>query len=376
MKISSKKFILFIILNFISYFLFSCTNSSTATPPTTPASADYTKIAPSCFVANSALPVMNLNFGFSGATWNDLHVMKVGNEWIMYASSSIDFDFTTIGVQIYRLVSSDGLNFTLSPSTPVFTRSSNPAAWDRGGVETASVVYFNNQYHLFYTGYSNINSHTDSSMYRIGHATSTDGITWTHPTSPLLSPIGPSTPPYTPYAFNQFIVAEPAAVVVGSKIHLYFAASGIDSTLLAPLFSIGVITSTDGTTWSSPQQVLRPIQPQYNPNSYGGYSTPAAIYLGGQVHLFYDVALNPFRQTLLRHAKSTDGLTGFQEDSSVIFDNTAFTWTQSEIRAPSAVIVGTQLYLWFAGNNTPTCSPPSTCTPTYPYGIGLASCQL
>jgi len=286
----------------------------------------------------------------------------------------VNFDFTTIGVQIYRLISDDGLNFTLSPTTPVFTRSSS-AAWDHGGVETPSVVYFNGTYYMFYTGYSTIAAHTDPLQYRIGYATSSDGISWTRQTTPLLSPIGPTSAPYTPYAFNQFIVAEPGAVVVGSKIYLYFAASGIDSTLLATMFSIGVITTSDGTNWTSPQQVLRPLQPQYPPASYSGYSTPAAIYLGGKVHLFYDVALNPFKQALLRHASSADGI-NFQDDTNIIHDQSLFNWTQSEIRAPSPVMVGNDLYLWYAGNNTPTCSPPSSCTPTYPYGIGLSICPL
>jgi hypothetical protein len=284
----------------------------------------------------------------------------------MYASSTDNFDFSIKGVEIYRLVSQDGINFQLSPSSPVFKRSPTPGDWDHGGVETASVVQFRGKYYLFYTAYATLGQHTDSTAFRIGRATSDDGINWVRGTTgPLVAPVGPPGVA-TPYSFNQWVVAEPGAVVVGDQIQLYFAAQGIDP-VRGGLFTIGMIRSSDGSTWSAPQRVLTPIESEYPTPAWAGYSTPAPVYMNGQVHLFFDVAsAGPFRQKKIRHAQSPDGLSNWTQDSAPIFSYTDFDWTQEEIRAPSAALDGTTLRLWFAGHTNVIDK----------YGIGLATCEL
>jgi sucrose-6-phosphate hydrolase SacC (GH32 family) len=278
----------------------------------------------------------------------------------MYATSDNNFDFN---IGIYRLVSSDGLSWALSQTTPVL-QAGAPGSWDQRAVETPSVLYFNGKYHMFYTGYPV--ALTDPYSYKIGHAISLDGITWTKDASYIVAPNDPAntTPNLT---FNQWIAAEPAAVVFNNKIYLYFSAIGANAALGTAVQVIGLTTSSDGVNWTTPQSVLTPDQTQYPVASWLGYSTPTAAVLNGQMHLFFDVVQNvtPTKQRRLHHAISGDGITGWTQDSSPIYSNSSFIWTGDEIRAPSVLLDGTSLYMWFAG---------STATPTL--SIGQAKCAL
>ena len=204
---------------------------------------------------------------------------------------------------------------------------------------------------------------SDGLSYKIGHATSADGITWVRDSSYIVAPNDPkhTMPNLT---FNQWISAEPAAVVFQNKIFLYFSAVGKNSILGTTLQVIG-LTTWDGTTWSAPQSVLEPDQTLYPRTTWLGYSTPMAVVLNGQMHLFFDVAQEtPWKQLRIHHASSADGITGWTHDGSAIFSQSDFTWTSNEIRSPSALLDGTSLFLWFAGDDAATL------------GIGVSKCPL
>jgi len=68
------------------------------------------------------------------------------------------------------------------------------------------------------------------------------------------------------------------------------------------------------------------------------------------MHLFYDVAEDPFVQTKIHHAVSDDGISNFVQDNQEIFDRNMFAITSSEINGPSPLLDGTQLKLYFAGS--------------------------
>jgi predicted GH43/DUF377 family glycosyl hydrolase len=341
--------------------LFNNCSAPTAATSSTPAPAatpNLSKLTPSCFHASSSTPVLTGSSLLTGADWNDPSVLKVGNQYVMYASSDKSFDFN---ISIYRLTSSDGATWALSPSTPVLQANPTGGAWDHRAVETPSVVFFNNQYHMFYTGYPV--TYTDSTTYKIGHAVSSDGITFTKDASFILAPTNPSGAPNLD--FNQFIVAEPGAVVFQNKIYLYFAAEGANAGVATTLQVIGLSTSSDGTTWSTPQSVLEPDQSIYPRATWLGYSTPQPVVINNQVHLFYDVIqASPWKQIRVHHASSANGVSGWTQDSAAIYSKSDFTWTSSEIAAPAPLIDGTNLLLWFAGNNGTAL------------GIGLSQCSL
>lgn len=254
------------------------------------------------------------------------------------------------------------MSWSLSPSTPVLQANPAGGTWDHRAVETPSVVYFNGQYHMFYTGYPT--THTDSYSYKIGHATSSDGVTWIKDASYIIAPNDPynGTPNLT---FNQWVSAEPAAVVFHNKIYLYFSAVGANVSVGTTLQVIGLTTSIDGATWTAPQSVLEPIESIYPRATWIGYSTPSVIVMNNQVHLYFDVVqAAPWKQLKIHHAASDDGVSGWAQDSVSIFSNTSFSWTSNEIRAPAMLLDGVNLMMWFAGDNGSVL------------GIGQANCVL
>jgi len=325
------------------------------------------QVTPGCFTGGQT-PQLDLFGPDPDWTWNDPHLLKVGGQYRMYASATDNF---VPPVLIYRLVSGNGSSWTRNPATPVLTESGG-GEWDAHSAETPAVVIYGGQYHLFYTGYTN---QADTATYAIGHATSPDGITFTKdPANPIAAPTGNPFPTYA--EFDQFIVAEPAPVVVGGKLRLYFTALGVDLDLANTLQTIGMI-EFDGTSWSAPVQVLKPDQAVYPRTAdWLGYSTPNATVLGGEVHLFVDVAHQPdggaWTQRALHHARSANGLTGWIQDGAPIFVREDFAWTARGIRSPAPLLDGTKLRLYFAGDSL-TVLPPQ---PGENFGIGMATCNL
>ncbi len=325
--------------------------------------ANANKITPECFQGGTT-PELQIGSGFANADWNDPHVLKVGGEYWMYASSNLGFPVPPSPVQIYRFTSTDATNWTLSPATPVL--SVTAAQWDEGGNETPGVAFFNGMYHMFWTGYPDAWPNHDSLNFRIGHATSPDGITWTKDASFLLGPSGIAG------NFDEFIVAEPGPVVFNNTLNLYFTAVGVDAALATTLQVVGVITSTDGVTWSAPTLILKPDQMVYpRAANWIGYSTPNAVVFEGEVHLFVDVANDhgddTWTQEALHHASSADGLTNWTQDATPIRRLTDFFWTQREIRSPAALLDGTSLRLYFAGDDLLS---------TGEWGIGQMTCSV
>ncbi len=284
--------------------------------------------------------IIKSNDFFSGSNWNDPHVLYDGNQFVMYASASKNFDGN---VKIYRLISEDGLSWELSPANAVLEKSMS--GWDSHSVETPAVIQYGGQYHMFYTGYSG--SFEETQYYKIGHATSVDGISWKKDSSFLLEPTDPLGAPNLD--FNQFVVGEPGPVVFDGKIYLYFTALGANSSVSTTWQVIG-LTTYDGSTWSAPQPVLEPDLNLYPRLSFFGYSTPNAIALDGKVHLYYDVVADPWKQVKLHHAVSDDGKSGWIQDTSSILNKEDFNWTQEEIRAPSILEQDGKKYLYFAGH--------------------------
>lgn len=349
---------------FYLLLVFGCSGQETATE--SERSPDFANLSPDCFVADASSPIIERGDLFAGSTWNDPHVLKAGNTFVMYASSDVNFDGN---IKIYRLISTDGKNFSLSPTSPVFEKSSGVTDWDRKSVETPAVVLFKGTYYLFYTGYPV--TQTDPTSYQIGYATSSDGISWTRQAT-RFAPTDPSGG--VNMDFNQYIVAEPAPVIFNDQIYLYFTALGADAGVGTTLQTIGLVTSPDGVNWSSPQRVLRPDQSLYPRGSnWKGYSTPHAIFVNNQVQLYFTVVNDSSgdRQVKLHRAVSSDGMSGWIHDSEEIFDRSEFNpWADRDLRSPSLLLSGTTLNFWFAGNGD------TSNFPNVDMGIGLARCEL
>lgn len=307
---------------------------------------------------------------FAESTWNDPQVLKQPDgSYVMYASASVSFTNPII-VRVYRLTSPDARNWTLNPMTPVLEASGTMES-----VETPSVVLFKGKYHLFVTTYTD---QLDVTTYHIAQATSDDGVNFTLANAALVAPTGDA------YDFNGIIVGEPGAVVVGDELFLYFTSVGVDSTTMQSHQVIGLVTSGDGVTFSTPEVALRP-DPALYPRGDGwiGFSTPFAAVIDGKVQLFTDVANDKhddahdadWLQVALQLSVSEDGKSNFTQYPDPIFQRSDFSWTGREIRSVAVLEDTDRVRMWFAGDEIVSrdASGNLMFTPNV-WGIGYAEC--
>jgi hypothetical protein len=345
--------------------------ASDAASDAAPLGPDPSKLTPSCFTGGTT-PQLDLSGPYANWTWNDPHVVKSGSEYWMYASATDTFQFP---VRLYRLTSTDGATWSDGTTPSPILDVGATDTWDAGGVETPAVVQFNGAYHLFYTGYRYPVGDPSYAVtdFRIGHATSADGVAFTRAgTEPIVAPSG--TDADASNDWYAFVVGEPGPVVVGNTLYLYFTAVGANATLGTSLQVIGMVSTTDGETWTAPQLVLEPDQAQYpRTDGWVGFSTPNAIALADGVHLFVDVARQPmdedWKQIRLHHARSADGRTSWTQDATAIRSAGDFAWAVDEIRSPDALLDGDQLRLYFAGHELDGIQPEH-------FAVGMLTCDL
>lgn len=326
-------------------------------------------VTPGCF-SGGVSPQLDLNGPKANWAWNDPHVLKVGGAYWMYASAVDSFQFP---VRLYRLVSTDGATWTLDPPTPVLADAPS-GRWDSGGMETPAVAYFGGKYHLFYTSYTVAVGQPghDPLTYRFGHAVSDDGITFTRVgTTPTVEASGADAGATDEWF--RYLVAEPAPVVRGNELSVYFTAVGIDAQLATTLQVIGVVRTRDGVTWSAPELALKPDQTLYpRGQDWLGYSTPNAAVIDGEMHLFFDVAHQPsggaWRQLRVHHARSADGKTGWVHDATPILSAPFSDWAVEEVRSPHALVDGNDVRLYFAGHTLADGGGVSR------FGVGMMTC--
>lgn len=298
-------------------------------------------------------PILKYGEGFADAAWNDPTVLKENGQYIMYISAANGITGTD-HVKIYRLLSADGYSWTLSPSTPLVQPS--PGTYYEGGTETPSVVYFNNQYHMYLTVYP-VNVAED---FAIGHATSSDGITWQMDANPILESDGSST-------WMGSIVGEPGAVVYHDSIYLFFTAAGVHNSY--PIQCIGLIRSADGTTFGSALMTATLPQDVYpTASNWWGLSTPSAMAVNDTLYLFTDVAKTidgTWTQAALHQFKSYGNPNKWYHDSEPIHTMADFDWTNgnylSELRSITPLMDDNgRLRIWYAGNHLADVSGTDT----------------
>jgi hypothetical protein len=308
------------------------------------------------FQAYSPEPIIRYADGFANASWNDPTILKQDGQYIMYITSASGFVLSNENtVKVYRQVSPDGYNWTLSPTTPVL--EAEPKTYYAGGTETPSVVIKNGVYHMYLTCYPPGN-HSDE--FVIGHAVSDNGIDWTMDQQPVLESDGSET------LYGE-LVGEPGAILFNDSIYVFFTAGGIIGGI--PSQSIGLIKSADGTNFNTPEvAVTMPTSIYPVEENYWGLSTPSALAINDSIYVFTDVAqiINGNWTQVALHQFKTIGNSGvWYHDDAPIHTKADFDWTNgeylSEIRSITPFLEDDGLLrIWYAGNRLADVSGSDT----------------
>jgi hypothetical protein len=291
----------------------------------------------------TAAPIIKAGDLRSQGLWNDPCVLKEGGQYILYMTTSVNKPFEP-PVLPFRAVSTDGISWQLAPPTPLMTASGTSFK----SIETPSVIKFAGRYHLYFTG---VMADTSGPPMSVGHAQSDDGLNWTVTPDPVIKATG------NPNDWNGYLVGEPGAIVRGNEVFVYFSAVGARQSGKPPQRqTIGLARSPDGVNFSPPVIVLEQSSLYSAAQGFAGYSAPSAFEYQGKIHLLYDVVLfrsgaePEWQQVALHHAAAADGVRGFAQDDKPLLTRDDFAWTSGEILAPTALVDGNNLKMWFAGH--------------------------
>ncbi|MEK9179191.1 MAG: alpha/beta fold hydrolase, partial [Patescibacteria group bacterium] len=159
-------------------------------------------------------------------------------------------------IEIYRAISTDGITWQRNPETPVISKGTG-SDFDRASASAPFVLKDGSVYKMWYSGH-------DTSAWRVGYATSPDGISWTK------------------YAQNPVLqyADSPDVQKTDSGYDMYFHQTGPCSSN-----QIYKLSSTDGINWGDENSKETIICPT---NWYESRAlAPSVISVNGQTRLYY-----------------------------------------------------------------------------------------
>ena len=164
---------------------------------------------------------------------------------------------------------SSGWTWTKYGSNPVLSTGST-GAWDSAHVMDPWVLKVGNILHMYYVGASTYGG------YQIGHATSTDGTSWTKDSNnPVLT-----IDPFIPWEGDK--LREPCVIYQNGMYIMYYTSySGSTGQ------RIGVAYSTDGNNWS--RDIRNPVLDRGNGTEWDnrGVQTGSVYVEGASRYLFF-----------------------------------------------------------------------------------------
>ncbi|MBR0670939.1 glycoside hydrolase family protein [Neoroseomonas soli] len=166
---------------------------------------------------------------------------------------------------------------------PICAQPGDPSSCRMGGVLEPSVLHdaAAGLYRMWYVG---LGEPSDSfRSFRIGHATSPDGVTWTRRASPVLA-LGPRGSWDEMWTSHVNVVADP-----GGGYHMFYFGSApgdYRDGIEMQRGSIGHAYSADGITWerNPANPILAPRANQVDAWTLGG---PTAVVESGRIRLWY-----------------------------------------------------------------------------------------
>jgi predicted GH43/DUF377 family glycosyl hydrolase len=151
--------------------------------------------------------------------------------------------------QIGYATSSDGINWDKHLSNPVVGPGTS-GTWEDQWVDSPDVLLIDGVYHMWYSG-------SDGTTTRIGHAISSNGITWEKDT---LNPVLEDGATWVAVGVYQ-----PSVLFDGTRYHMWYSGGGVF------LSSIGYAKSFDGRNWKKEPTLVQGSNPVLEPGPSGSW---------------------------------------------------------------------------------------------------------
>ena len=269
-----------------------------------------------------------LHVGPAG-TWDEVEVSFAsalfdGTEYrIWYVGTDAD-SRSRIGYA----TSPDGIAWTKYAGNPVLPVGPE-GAWDHAKVSHPSVLFDGVEYRMWYGGF-------DGLAWRIGCASSPDGIAWTkHAGNPVLN-LGLER------AWDDGHISGASVLFEGSEYKMWYTGNNQFHS------RIGHATSPDGIVWTKYAG-----NPVLNKGPFGAWdyyrvSDPSIFFDGSGYHMWY--AGHDLFNVRVGHATSPDGIVWTKYIDNPVLDlGPSGYWEDEMVRAPMVLFEGTSYKMWYGG---------------------------
>ena len=255
-----------------------------------------------------------------------------GTIYCMWYSSLYDPRMGCGGIGL--ATSPDGLHWTRASDGEPVLRVAAAGAFDNGQLIAPDVHYDGHTYRMWYTGSSLEISPFDVCCYRVGLATSEDGVHWQRANHgrPVLE-LG------SPGSHDDVQVATPSVLREGDGYRMWYAAWG-----KGPGHTICVARSSDGIHWERENE-RTPVTGLIPTRAYG----PKVCRIGNTYLMLFAASLDKF--TLSYGATSADGIHWEMLDDSqpVIPPGAASDFDQTTTYHPALLVTDDRIRVWYTG---------------------------
>ncbi|MGE5248708.1 MAG: hypothetical protein ACM3QS_00715, partial [Bacteroidota bacterium] len=179
--------------------------------------------------------------------------------------------------------SPDGRSWKKSTRNPIL--DGTPGAWDGSGEHAPFVMKQGGLYKMWYEG-------SNGSVRQLGYATSLDGLTWTKFAGNPVLHAGPE-------AYDATVAGHGSVLYEGGVYKLWYHAIGDQGIIIA------YATSANGTDWTKQGPVLLPQPGGWDENALWG---PIVLKLNATYYMWYSAAGNQYPVSI-GLATSTNGTT-------------------------------------------------------------------
>jgi len=224
------------------------------------------------------------------------------------------------------------------PANPVVPPP-EPGAWDAERY-TSTVLEVDGTYHMYFIGRNAMAADPLYWYWDIGHATSSDGVSWVmDPANPVLT--------RSPFEWDERAVAVAAVIHDGTEFRMWYTGSD------GEVGRVGYATSPDGSTWT--KHPGSPVMDAGAPGAFDdlGVWPGTVIFDGERYRMWYTGAHGTVSSDWdwrIGYAESADGLSWIRHPGPVL--EPAPGWESWLVYGPSVIYDGLTYRMWYTGHSS------------------------